>query len=76
MISNIQAQQKPIVKGGGIVESLFIQDQGTRKGTNFQELMPIAGIARKSRDFQPQDQPHVSQSYLGDKPLEPKTISS
>lgn len=55
MISNIQPEQETIIKGGGIIETLLIQDQGVRERTNFQEMMPIAGIACEPRDFQPQD---------------------
>ncbi len=70
-----QAQQEPIIEGGRIIEPLFIQDQGMSEGTNFQELMPIAGVACEPRDLQAQDQPHMAESYLSHESLEPKAVS-
>jgi hypothetical protein len=47
-----QTEQQTIIEGGRIVEALFIQDQRVRQRTNFQEVMPIAGVACEPRHFQ------------------------
>ena len=64
MISNIQTEQQTIIARGRIVEALFIQDQRVRQRTHFQEMMPIAGVAGEPRHFQPENQPHMSESDL------------
>ena len=41
-----EAQEQPVIEGGRVIEPVFIQNQGPRQGTNFQEVVPIGGIAR------------------------------
>lgn len=48
---SFQAEQKPVVHGARIIESLFIQDQGTGERTDFQEVVPIAGVTGEPGDF-------------------------
>jgi len=71
----LQPEQKPIIKSGGIIEPFFIQNQGVGERADFQEMMPIAGIAREPRDFQPQNQPHLSESDFSYESLEAQAIS-
>ncbi len=51
---SFQAEQESLsLNVKGIIESLFIQNQGVGESTNFQQMVPIAGVARESGDFQP-----------------------
>src|SRR5438270_315664 len=69
MISNIQAQQQAVVVQAGIIDSLFVDDQGVGEGTDLQQAIPITARASQARDFQTQDCSHVAQSHFGDQPL-------
>src|SRR5260370_1033306 len=73
---SLPTQQKTNIESGGILEPLFIQKRGMGECANFQEMMPIAGVARKSRDFQPQDQPYLPEPDLRHEPLEPQAVGS
>ncbi len=69
MISNIQAEQQAIIEGRRIVETIFIQDEGSRQGTDFQQVMPIERAACETGDFQAHHQSHMTQPDLGDQAL-------
>src|SRR5712692_1655321 len=73
---SLQAQQKTIIECRGIIEPLFIQDQGVGERTNLQEMVPIAGVACEPGDFQPQDQPDLPESNFGNEPLEAQAVDS
>ena len=72
----LQAEQQPILERRGIVESLFIQDQGLGERTDLQEMLPIARVACKPGDFQAQDQPYRAQPHLGYEPLKTQAVGS
>jgi hypothetical protein len=74
MISNIQPEQQTIIERRGIIEPLFIQNEGVSERTNLQEMVPIARVACKPGDFQPQDQSYLPESNFGDEPLEAQAV--
>ena len=43
---SLQPEQQTVVKGGRIVEAIFIQNEGSGHGTNFQQVMPIKRTPR------------------------------
>lgn len=42
------SQEQPIIKGGWIIQTIFIQNEGSSQGTQFQQMMPIQRTARLS----------------------------
>jgi hypothetical protein len=74
MISNIQAQQQAVVVQAGIVDGLFVDDQGVRERTDLQQALPITARAGQARDFQAQNGSDVAKSYFSHQPL--KTVAS
>jgi hypothetical protein len=39
------SQEQPIIKGCRIVETIFIQNEGSRHGTQLQQMMPVQRTA-------------------------------
>ena len=74
--SAFQPEQKPIIERRGIIESLFVQNQGVGEGTDFQQMMPITGVTCQARNLQTQDQSHMPQSDLSHESLERKARSA
>jgi hypothetical protein len=70
----LQAKEKSVVKGCRIIEPFFIQNQGVGERTNLQEMVPIAGVACQSGDFQSQDQPDLPESDFSHEPLETQAV--
>jgi hypothetical protein len=50
--SALQAKQNSVVKVAWIVESVLIEDEGVGECADFQEPVPVRGVACQSRDFQ------------------------
>src|SRR5437588_11918992 len=46
-----QTEQQTIIESRGIIESLFIQNQGVGERTDFQQMMPITGVTCESGDL-------------------------
>src|SRR5437868_14448376 len=55
---------------GRIVEPFLIEDEGITERANFQQPMPIAGVAGEPRHVQPDHKPGPTHAYLTDEPLE------
>jgi hypothetical protein len=63
-------QKQPVVEGAGIVEAVFVADQRAGHGAQFQELVPVGGVAGEPGAFQAQYDPGPAQGHLGDELLE------
>src|SRR5438874_4832630 len=70
----LQTQKKTIVKNGWVIETIFIQNERAGHRADFQQVMPVEGTARKTRDLQPHNQAHMAKSHLSDQALKALTI--
>jgi hypothetical protein len=59
-LRSIQAQQQTIVEVRRIVESILIEDERVGERAQFQQTMPICGVARQARHFQAEHDPDAS----------------
>jgi hypothetical protein len=66
---SIQTEQKPVIEVGWIVNPIFIEDEGARKGTQLDQPVPIGGIPRQPRHFKSHHHAHLAESNLADKSL-------
>jgi hypothetical protein len=70
----LQAEQEPIVEVRGLVKSIFIEDQGVRQGTQFQQPMPVCRVPCESRHFEAHDQARAAQTHITYEPLKPLAV--
>src|SRR5215471_2675256 len=67
--SALQAKQNSVVKVAWIVESVLIEDEGVGECADFQEPVPVRGVACQSRDFQAEHNPGFFQTHFRDQLL-------
>lgn len=65
-----ESQQQAIVVLVGIVEAVFVDDQGLGQRADLQEPIPIAAGAGQARGFQAQDRPGPAHAHFGEQLLE------
>ena len=65
-----QAEQQPVVVGARVVEPLAIGEDHAEQRAQFEQLMPIAVVARQPRGIQAEHQAGIAEPDLGDQPLE------
>ena len=65
-----QTEQQPVMVGARVVEPLAIGQDHAKQRAQFEQLMPIAVIARQPRGIEAEHQPGIAQPDLGDQPLE------
>ena len=65
-----QAEQQPVVIGARIVEALAVGEDHAKQRAQFEELVPIAVVARQSGGIQAEHEAGVAEPDLGDQPLE------
>ena len=58
----------------GIVEAVFIEDQGVGERADLQQPVPVARITGQAGDFQSDHQPGVTHAHLGHQCLESLAI--
>ena len=63
-------EQEPVVEGAGVIEAVFVADQGAGHAAQLEELVPVGGVAGQPGAFQAQDDPGPAEGYLGDQLLE------
>jgi hypothetical protein len=66
----LEAEQKAIVVLAGVVEAVFVDDQGLGQGTDLQQTIPVAGGAGEAGGFQAEDGAGLAQAHRGDQALE------
>jgi hypothetical protein len=64
------AQKQAVVEAAGVIEAVFVADEGAGHAAQFQELVPVGGVAGQPGAFQPEDDPGPPEGYLGDQLLE------
>ena len=64
------AEQQPVVEAAGVIEAVFVADQRAGHAAQFQELVPVGGVAGQPGAFQAQHDPGPAQGHLGDQLLE------
>ena len=74
-LGNMCSQQQAIVEMRGIVEPVLIQDEHVRERAQFQQSMPIRGVACQARHFQAEHDPDATQADFGHQTLEAFSIS-
>jgi hypothetical protein len=72
-IRSIESQQESVVKMGGIVQTVLIEDQSVTERANLQQAVPIAAIARQAGDFQSNHQPSATHADVAHQSL--KTLA-
>ena len=65
-----QAEQQPVVVGARIIQPLAIGQDHAKQRAQFEQLMPIAVVARQPRGIEAKHQTGIAQPDLGDQPLE------
>ena len=65
-----EAQQQAIIVLTGVIDPLFINDEGIGQGTDFKQPIPIARRAGQAGDLQAEDGASMPQADLGDEGLE------
>ena len=45
---SLQAEQQPVVEVRGVVDAVFVQNEGVRQRADLQEPMPVGGITRQA----------------------------
>jgi hypothetical protein len=53
----------------GVVQPVLIQDERLGEGADFEEPMPVGGVARQARDFQTHHESRASQAHVADQLL-------
>src|SRR4051794_5968413 len=65
-----QAEQQPVMVGARVIEALAIGQDHAKQRAQFEQLMPIAVVARQPGGIQAENQPGIAEPDLGDQPLE------
>src|SRR5882724_6674842 len=60
----LQSKQQSVVKVAGVVDSVLIQNERVGEGADFQEPVPVGGIACQARNFQAEHDAGLPQTYL------------
>src|SRR5579864_1039304 len=60
----LQSEQKSVIKVARIVESILIEDECLGESADFQETMPVSGVACQSRDLQTHYDPGFFQTHF------------
>jgi hypothetical protein len=70
---SLQSEQQAIIEVRGIIDAIFVQDEGVGKGAYFQQTMPVGGVACQPRNFQAEHDPRLAHADRRNQPL--KTLS-
>ena len=65
-----QAQQKPVVVGARVVETLAVGEDHAEQRAQLEQLMPVAVVAGQPRGVEAEHQAGVAEPDLGEEPLE------
>lgn len=66
----LEAQQQAIVVEAGVIDALFIDDQGLGQGADFQEPIPVATRASRAGDLEAEAGARAPEADFGDEELE------
>ena len=55
------AEQQPVVELAGIVEAVFVADQGAGHAAELEQLVPVGGVTGQPRAFQAEHDPGPAQ---------------
>ena len=69
-----QAEQQTVMIGTRVEQPLAIGDQHAEQRAQFQQLMPVAIVARQARGVEADDQAGMAEADLGDQLLEAMTF--
>jgi len=58
----------------GVVQTVLIQDERLGEGADFEEPMPIGGVARQARDFEPHHESRATETHVADQLLKPFAV--
>jgi len=65
----LETEKQPVVEVRRIVDTVLVQDQGAAQGTNLEQAVPIAGVARQAGDLQAHDDARAARADLADQSL-------
>ncbi len=65
----LQPQEQAVIKMGGVVDAIFIENECVGERAQFEEPMPIGRIARETRNLQPQHDAGASEADFGHEAL-------
>lgn len=71
---SLEAEEQTVIKMPGIVDAVFINDQGVAEGAELDQTMPIARRARQARDFDADDRAGAAEADLADQALEADAV--
>jgi hypothetical protein len=64
------AQQHAVVEVAGVVEAVFVADQGGGQGADFQQPVPVGAVPGQPGAFQAEHDAGLAQRHVGDQVLE------
>jgi hypothetical protein len=66
----LEAEQQTIVEAGRIINAVLIEDQGRSQCAQFDQPVPIGGVAGEAGDLQAHDDSGLAEHHLADEFLE------
>jgi hypothetical protein len=69
----LESEQQAIIALSGRIDHLPIDQDGVDHAADFDQLLPLATVARKARDFARRHCADLAETHLGYHPLEPAT---
>ena len=62
-------EQQSVVELARVIQAIFVADQGGGDAAQFEQLVPVGGVAGQPRAFQAEHDPGAAQRHLGDEVL-------
>lgn len=59
-----EAEQEAIIEAGRIIDTVFVENERRSQRAQFDETMPVRGVARQSRDLQAHDDAGFAKRHL------------
>ena len=67
-------QHQSVVGDGDVIDLLRICNQGVEVATHLEQVSPVPGVTREPRGFDAEYDPGLAQGYLGEQPLESRSV--
>jgi hypothetical protein len=71
----IKAEQKPVIDDGWIIDAIRIHNHSAHHSAEFNQVVPIATVARQSGRFDTEDRAHFAATYISHQPLKSRAIN-
>ena len=72
----LHAKQQAVVRPAGVVHAIEVDDTGFHQSAQFQEMVPVAAIAREPRGIEAEHSADLPGAQSGDQSVEPRPVDS